>query len=206
MILKDALITFASTLNEIDDLNSWRLGTYLPLELEPINVYQAFSVVKLLYISARYDSVQRLAAYTAEATNYPGSTAILTKNTVDALDIENINNFETVYQIFRDSEESLPIKASWAQGWNSGVHLTWLRDTYKSKYFEDILTLSTILSAEHFKAFYNYLSPIDSDYDGNVLLFNGVELKGVQMLGHLHNIRKMVEGIKLKQKLLAYNP
>ena len=87
MILKDALITFASTLNQIDDLNAWRLGTYAPLTNEPINRYQAFNVVKMLYTSARYDSAQRLAAYNTEAGKYPGDTAILTKNTVTALDI-----------------------------------------------------------------------------------------------------------------------
>ena len=85
------------------------------------------------------------------------------------------------------------------------MHLTWLRDTYKARYFEDIPLLSTILSAEHFKAFYSYLAPIDSDFDGNVALFNGVVLKGAQMLGHLHNLQRTVEGIRLRQKLLEYN-
>ena len=67
-------------------------------------------------------------------------------------------------------EESLTVKASWAQGWNNGVHLNWLVNTFKAKYFADIPLMSLTLTSEHFKAFYSYLKPIDSDYNGNIAL------------------------------------
>ena len=91
MILKDALVSFVPTLDHVDTLQQWRNGTYVPLENEPINVYQAFNVVKLVYMSSKYDSAQRLAIYNDQAAKTPGDTAVLAKNTVDALDISDIN-------------------------------------------------------------------------------------------------------------------
>ena len=104
-------------------------------------------VVKLVYTSSRYTSSQRIDSYNDQAGKTPGNTALLTLNTVTALDIADLNDFETVYQIFRDMEESLTVKASWAEGWNSGVHLNWLVNNFKSRYFNDIPVLSKILTS-----------------------------------------------------------
>ena len=92
-------------------------------------------MVKLVYSSSRYDSAERLNIYNDQFSKTPGGTGILAKNTANALDITDMNDFETVYQSFRDMEESLDIKASWASGWNSGVHISWLQNTYKARYF-----------------------------------------------------------------------
>ena len=42
-------------------------------------------------MSSRYDSAQRLAIYNDQAGKTPGDIAFLAKNTVDALDISDIN-------------------------------------------------------------------------------------------------------------------
>ena len=98
-------------------------------------------------MSSRYTSSQRTDIYNDQLGKTPGNTALLAFNTVRALDIADINDFETVYQSFRDMEESLTVKFSWAEGWNSGVHHNWLTNNYKSRYFDDIPVLSKILTA-----------------------------------------------------------
>ena len=93
MILKNALPNFIATLDHIDTLQSWRNGSYTPLLTEPANVYQAFTIVKLVYTSSRYTSSQRIDIYEDQKAKTPGNTALLTFNTVTALDIPDINDF-----------------------------------------------------------------------------------------------------------------
>lgn len=52
------------------------------------------------------------------------------------------DNFEVIYQIFREAEESLTVKGSYSEGWNHPIHFDWLVDEYKGRYFSDIVKLS----------------------------------------------------------------
>lgn len=55
------------------------------------------------------------------------------------------------------------MKASYSEGWNSPIHLDWLMNIYKPRYFSDILDLSKTLPDAHFQFFYTNLKPIDDD-------------------------------------------
>ena len=83
--------------------------------------------------------------------------------------------------------------------------MTILVDTYKAKIFQDMPGLSKTLSAEHFKFFYTALAPIDDDLQTTINYYEGVNLKGEEMLGHMNEIKKIVDGYKLRQLLYAFN-
>ena len=97
------------------------------------------------------------------------------------------------------------IKNSYAAGWNNLVHLTALKDIYKQRIFNDMLALSKTLSISHFTFFYTGLAPIDDDLATTIALYEGVNLKGGAMIGHINNIRKITDGYKLRQKLYEIN-
>ena len=154
---------------------------------------QAFTVVKLIYTSSDYTSDRRLEIFeeVKDAFAQSGNIAALTKNTVDGLDNNDPAIFETIYEIFQDEEESVTIKASYAAGWNSGVHSAWLV-TYKPRIFADIPILSTKLTFDHFAFFYTALAPNDDKLDENITYYKGVNLPGEEMLGHRTNIQKII--------------
>lgn len=54
-------------------------------------------------------------------------------------------------------------KESYVAGWNNGVHLELLTNTYKDEYFQNIPELSKTLPSVHFEFFYQNLKPIDED-------------------------------------------
>ena len=97
------------------------------------------------------------------------------------------------------------MKASFAEGWNNSIHLDWLVNTYKARIFQDIPGLSTSLTSEHFKFFYTGLAPIDDDLASTIALYEGVDLKGSIMIGHMNNIKKIIDGYRIRQGLYAYN-
>jgi hypothetical protein len=107
--------------------------------------------------------------------------------------------------MFTKQEISVGIKSSYAEGWNNLVHLAALQGTYKARIFADIPALSRVLSISHFTFFYTGLAPIDDDLGTTISLYEGVNLKGGDMIGHINNIRKITDGYKLRQKLYAAN-
>lgn len=108
--------------------------------------------------------------------------------------------FETIYEIFQDQEESVTVKSSFAAGWNSGVHASWLV-SYKPRIFEDIPKLSTKLTFDHFAFFYTALAPIDEKFDENINYYKSVNLPGDENIGHRTNIQKIINNYELNQKL-----
>ena len=202
-ILADLLPSFPVTSAHVQILDQWRQGTYTPLSNIPIKMSQAFNVVKIIYTSSDYTSDARLQIFEATKASFAqsGSLAALTKNTVDTLDnTTDLVIFETVYEIFLDSEESVTVKGSYAAGWNSGVHSAWLAE-YKPRIFEDIPKLSKILTFDHFAFFYTNLAPNDEKLEENIAYYEAVKLPGDDMIGHRTNIQKIINGYKLKQAL-----
>jgi hypothetical protein len=74
-ILKDFLPIFCSNEDQIDILNSWRLGTNADLINYLISPSQAWAVVKLVFTSIRYDLPQQTAIYYDQAQKTPGIAA-----------------------------------------------------------------------------------------------------------------------------------
>jgi aminopeptidase N len=204
-ILQDALPGFCSSPGQVDILEQWRQGNYAPLTGFPITPSQAFAVVKLVYTSPSYTSNQRLAIFDDQEGKNPGIVADLTSKTCQALDTTELSVFDIIYSVFNDDQESLTVKGAWAQGWNSSVHLPWLVTIYKPKIFEAIPALSLTLTSEHFQFFYTNLAPIDDDLATNINYYQAVSLPGSNMIGHVNNIKKIVDGYKLRQVLYAFN-
>ena len=166
---------------------------------------QAFTVVKIIYTSAKYNSDARLQIFDQTKDQFPqsGSIAALTKNTVDGLDnTTDTLIFETVYETFLDDAESVTVKASYAAGWNSGVHSAWLI-TYKPRIFKDLPGLSKTLTFDHFAFFYTNLAPNDDNLAENIAYYQAVNLPGDDMIGHRVNIQKIINNYMLKQFLYA---
>jgi hypothetical protein len=72
-------------------------------------------------------------------------------------------------------------------------------------YFVDVPVLSTILPELHFKFFYEKCKPIDEDLNGTVDKLEAIELKGVGMLGHVYNLKKMANQYRLRALQFAFN-
>lgn len=82
-ILKDILplLCDAETITQVDVMKQWLEGTYVPLINSVISASQGWEVVKLIYASSHYDSVQKDTAYALHSGKYPGIIAELIKNT-----------------------------------------------------------------------------------------------------------------------------
>ena len=102
-------------------------------------------------------------------------------------------------------DESVTVKTSYGSGWSNLVHLNELQTIYKSRYFQDIPTLRKILSLAHFRFFYSNLSPIDDNLEETIALYEEIDLPGSDMLGHMNNLRKILDGYKLRKKLYEIN-
>ena len=124
-ILKDYLPVFCSNEDQIDQLNQWRTGDYTDLVPYPITQSQAWAVVKMVYVSSHFTSDQRTKIYDDQNKKTPGLAAELALNTVLALSATR-DSFDVIYQIFRETHESLTVKASYSEGWNNPVHFDWL--------------------------------------------------------------------------------
>ena len=129
----------------------------------------------------------------------------MTKNTVNALAATDVEELDAIYDIFRNMDESVTVKTSYGSGWNNLVHLNELQTIYKNRYFQDIPTLSKVLSLAHFRFFYSNLSPIDDNLEETIALYEGIDLPGSDMLGHMNNLRKILDGYKLRKKLYEVN-
>lgn len=94
--------------------------------------------------------------------------------------------------------DSIVVKASYAEGWNNVVHLAELVSTFKMRIFQDIPALSKTLSLSQFQFFYTSLAPIDDDLTGTIALYESVDLPESDLIGHMNNIQKIIDGYKLR--------
>jgi hypothetical protein len=85
-VLQDLLPVFCASLDQIDNLEQWRKGTYPPLQNYTITPSQAWTVVKLVYSSSRYTHDRKLEIYDEQKTKSPGLAAELAKNTTLAIE------------------------------------------------------------------------------------------------------------------------
>ena len=135
----------------------------------------------------------------------PGILAQLTLNTVILLDAMDVETLDLIYERFKEMNESISVKTSYAEGWNSSVHLTELVNRFKPQIFQDIPTLSKTLSLSHFMFFYTNLAPIDDNLSATIAGYEGIKLAGTEFIGHMNNIRKIIDGYKLRQVLYQVN-
>ena len=102
-------------------------------------------------------------------------------------------------------DESLTVKASLAEGWNSLVHRTILFNNYKPRYFSDLPLMSLQLNSNHFEFFYTNLKPIDDDLLKTIEQFKAINLKGSAMIGHMKSINKILDNYQLRSMLYRVN-
>lgn len=102
-------------------------------------------------------------------------------------------------------QESVNVKGYYARGWNNLVHLTELTNIYKEKLVSDIPVVSKTLSLNHFRFFYTNLAPIDDDLEQTIALYESINLPGSDMLGHINNIKKIIDDYKLRKMLYTAN-
>jgi hypothetical protein len=101
--------------------------------------------------------------------------------------------------------ESVNVKGYYARGWNNLVHLAELTNVYKARLVADMPTASKTLSLNHFRFFYTNLAPIDDELDQTISLYESINLPGSEMLGHMNNIKKIVDDFKLRRMLYLAN-
>ncbi len=92
---------------------------------------------------------------------------------------------EETYQKFTEEVLSLDAKASYSQGWNNQIHKIILLDTYKSRYFADLPSMSTKLNSNHFEFFYQNLKPIDDNLTSTIASYENINLVAANMKGHM---------------------
>ena len=101
--------------------------------------------------------------------------------------------------------ESVNVKGYYAKGWNNIVHLSELKNIYKTRLVSDIPIVSKTHSLNHFRFFYTNLAPIDDDLDETISLYESINLPGSAMLGHMNNIKKILDDFKLRRNLYIFN-
>ncbi len=65
--------------------------------------------------------------------------------------------------------------------------------------------MSTKLLSNHFQFFYSNLKPIDDDLQVTIDSFSEINLPGSDMIGHMNNIRKIIDTYKLRLNLYIAN-
>ena len=101
-LLKDYLPVFCTTLANVDLLEEWREDIYPLLDPFPITQSQAWSVVKLVYTSDNYTADQRVNIYDNQNNKTPGLTALMTLNTILALETTDPDIYGFFYDIFKE--------------------------------------------------------------------------------------------------------
>ena len=76
---------------------------------------------------------------------------------------------------------------------------------FKARIFQDIPSLSKTLSLSHFMFFYTNLAPIDDDLAGTIALYESINLQSADLIGHMNNIQKIIDGYKLRVNLYQVN-
>lgn len=110
-----------------------------------------------------------------------------------------------IYTGFKSNDQSVTVKTYLAQGWNNLVHSDLLINVYKPQFFIDLPIVSTKLLSNHFQFFYSNLKPIDDDLQSTIDSFSEINLQGSDMIGHMNEIRKIIDTYRLRLNLYIAN-
>ena len=97
------------------------------------------------------------------------------------------------------------MKASISEGWNNLVHSSILFNTFKPRFFADIVPMSTQLLSSHFGFFYTNLKPIDDNLQSSIDSFSTINLTDSSMIGHMISIKKIIDDYQTRLMLYKAN-
>ncbi len=85
------------------------------------------------------------------------------------------------------------------------MHSNILLNTFKPRFFDDLVPLSTKLLSSHFAFFYTNLKPIDDNLRDTIDSFSTINLTESDMIGHMISIRKIIDDYQTRLMLYGVN-
>ena len=165
-----------------------------------MTVGQQWSTVAKAFTLKDLSLEEKEKLFEEQAKKDPSDTAKNYRFTCDALKATK-EEFEKIYNSLKikDNTMSIANKNYLANGWAHPFHSEWLLE-YKPRYFADILTLANDLVGDHFEVFYNGLTPIDDDLDGQIHEFEKINFADPKHGKAQRDILKMVDNLKRRRR------